>query len=109
MTAISTVLLNKHVPVTWVLAKDRQSCYWDPEYPKLNGKWHFTIKMVFKSLILAILAADLKKNGQHFYNELESQKDMVNGILPSKMVVKSLVLASILYKKMASIFTFLDG
>jgi hypothetical protein len=43
MAAISTFLSNKRVPVTWVLA-DRQSCYWELDFQKLHGKWHFNIK-----------------------------------------------------------------
>jgi hypothetical protein len=61
MAAISTFLSNKCVPVTWVRAKDRQSCYWELESPKLHGIWLFTIKMVLKNLILAILDTKCKK------------------------------------------------
>jgi hypothetical protein len=61
MAAISMFLSNKRIPVTWVLAKDRQSCYWELESTKLHGIWHFTIKNGLKSLILAILGAKCKK------------------------------------------------
>jgi hypothetical protein len=44
MAPISPFLSNKSAPVTLVLAKDRQSCYWELESPKLHGEWHFTIK-----------------------------------------------------------------
>ena len=44
MITISTFLSNKHVPMTGVLANDRQSCNWELKFQKLNGKWHFTTK-----------------------------------------------------------------
>jgi hypothetical protein len=61
MTVISKFLSNKRVPVTWVLAKDRQSCYWELESPKLHGKWHFTIINGLQNLILAILGTKRKQ------------------------------------------------
>ena len=58
MAAISTFLSNKRVPVTWVLAKDRQSWYWELKSQKLYGKWHFTLKNGLHNLILAILGTN---------------------------------------------------
>ena len=60
MVTISTFLLNKRVPATWVLTKDRKSCNRELESRKITCKWHFTIKNGLKTPILAILGIKCK-------------------------------------------------
>ena len=72
---ISKFLLNKCIPMTWVLFKDRQSWYWEVKSPKLHGNWHFTIKNGPKNIILAIFSPRCKKRATfpQFYEISASQ------------------------------------